>query len=145
MLENKYPRSFDFKKWVLETPAKELKNLYDAGQCDLYFDFDIREKKGKEALSYNFFIHSRQTEQQKLLEYESAKQAIIYITTTISRFSKSDKGYVKRVVNAVQLHPEIAVQVAQKIQKKFEQYIDKPAKQIGAIIRVCLMEDFGIE
>ena len=46
MLENKYPRSFDFKKWVLETPAKELKNLYDAGQCDLYFDFDIREKKG---------------------------------------------------------------------------------------------------
>ena len=76
---------------------------------------------------------------------KSAKQAIIYITTTISRFSKSDKGYVKRVVNAVQLHPEIAVQVAQKIQKKFEQYIDKPAKQIGAIIRVCLMEDFGIE
>ena len=44
MLENKYPRSFDFKEWVLETPAKELKNLYDAGQCDLYFDFDIREK-----------------------------------------------------------------------------------------------------
>ena len=26
-----------------------------------------------------------------------------------------------------------------------KQYIDKPAKQIGAIIRVCLMEDFGIE
>jgi repA len=52
---------------------------------------------------------------------------------------------VKRVVNAIQLHLEIAVQVAQKIQKKFEQYIDKPAKQIGAIIRVCLMEDFGIE
>jgi uncharacterized C2H2 Zn-finger protein len=58
---------------------------------------------------------------------------------------KNDKGYVKRVVNAIQLHLEIAVQVAQKIQKKFEQYIDKPAKQIGAIIRVCLMEDFGIE
>lgn len=47
MLENKYPRSFDFKKWVLETPAKELKSLYDAGQCDLYFDFDIRERKVK--------------------------------------------------------------------------------------------------
>ncbi|MCS3337044.1 hypothetical protein NXU97_27650 [Bacteroides xylanisolvens] len=75
------------------------------------------------------------------MEYESAKQAIIYITTL--EVLKSDKGYVKRVVNAVQLHPEIAVQVAQKT-KEAEQYIDKPAKQIGAIIRVCLMEDFGI-
>ena len=44
------------------------------------------------------YKRQRQTEQQKLWEYESAKQAIIYITTTISRFSKSDKGYVKRVV-----------------------------------------------
>ena len=133
------------KRRVLDDPQKELRELYNAGQCDLYFEFEPKSYKGKEVTEYKFYVYTRQTEQQKLLEYESAKQAIIYITTTISRFSKSDKGYVKRVVNAVQLHPEIAVQVAQKIQKKFEQYIDKPAKQIGAIIRVCLMEDFGIE
>ena len=145
MLEKKYKRGCDFKRRVLDDPQKELWELYNAGQCDLYFEFEPKSYKGKEVTEYKFYVYTRQTEQQKLLEYESAKQAIIYITTTISRFSKSDKGYVKRVVNAVQLHPEIAVQVAQKIQKKFEQYIDKPAKQIGAIIRVCLMEDFGIE
>lgn len=145
MLEKKYKRGCDFKRRVLDDPQKELRELYNAGQCDLYFEFEPKSYKGKEVTEYKFYVYTRQTEQQKLLEYESAKQAIIYITTTISRFSKSDKGYVKRVVNAVQLHPEIAVQVAQKIQKKFEQYIDKPAKQIGAIIRVCLMEDFGIE
>lgn len=145
MLENKYPRSYDFKKWVLETPAKELRTLYDEGQCDLYFEFEAREKKGKEVVSYNFYIYTRQTEKQKQIDYDNAQQAIIYITSTISRYSKSDKGYIKRVVTAIQLRPEIAVQVAQKIQKKFEQYVDRPAKQIGAILRVCLMEDFGIE
>lgn len=145
MLENKYPRSFDFKKWVLETPAKELKKLYDAGQCDLYFEFEPKSREGKEVIEYKFYVRTRENERKTQLEYESVKQAIIYIGNTLSMFSKGDKGYVRRVVNAMQLRPEIAVQVAQKIQKKYNQYIDKPARQIGAIIRVCLMEDFGIE
>ena len=68
------------------------------------------------------------------MEYESAKQAIIYITTTISRFSKSDKGYVKRSERRT-VTPGNSRTGGAKIQKKFEQYIDKPAKQIGAIIR----------
>ncbi|MCS3152311.1 hypothetical protein NXX77_00050 [Phocaeicola dorei] len=83
----------------------------------IYTSSSAKSYKGKEVTEYKFYVYTRQTKQQKLLEYESAKQTIIYITTTISRFSKSDKGYVKRVVNAVQLHPEIAVQVAQKIQR----------------------------
>lgn len=107
---------------VLDDPQKELRELYNTGLCDLYFEFEPKTYKSKEA-------------QNRLLS----------IYRPPFKVFKNDKGYVKRVVNAIQLHLEIAVQVAQKIQKKFEQYIDKPAKQIGAIIRVCLMEDFGIE
>ena len=53
----------------------------------------LRSLRTEVTEEYNQSVYTRQTEQQKLLEYESAKQAIIYITTTISRFSKSDKGY----------------------------------------------------
>ena len=68
-----------FKRRVLDDPQKELRELYNAGQCDLYFEFEPKSYKGKEVTEYKFYVYTRQTEQQKLLEYESAKQAIIYI------------------------------------------------------------------
>ena len=42
------------------------------------FEFEPKSYKGKEVTEYKFYVYTRQTEQQKLLEYESAKQAILH-------------------------------------------------------------------
>ena len=82
MLEKKYKRGCDFKRRVLDDPQKELRELYNAGQCDLYFEFEPKSYKGKEVTEYKFYVYTRQTEQQKLLEYESANQNEVYMLLT---------------------------------------------------------------
>ena len=49
MLENKYKRGCDFKRRVLDDPQKELRELYNTGLCDLYFEFEPKTYKSKEA------------------------------------------------------------------------------------------------
>lgn len=62
--------------------------------------------------------------------------------TILNPLFKKDKEYVNRIVNELRLKPEIAFQVVQKINEKIKKY---SVKDLPAIIRFVLDEDFSIK
>ena len=141
MLENKYANIAHFKQKVLDVAQKEIKELYDQGQCDLWFEYAVKDTDKRKILSYFFFVHTKEEEQQKL-DYQSITACIQKISSILSSFFPRDKKFVKRVIQEIQLRPDIAMEIAEKLDKKVMDY-DK--KDIPPIIRFVLSEDYGIK
>ena len=61
MLDGKYQKDAHLRKFVFDVAQKELKELYDKGQCDLCFDYkpDEATKVGKKYTRYWIYIHTR--------------------------------------------------------------------------------------
>lgn len=141
MLEDKYPNIAHFKQYVLDVAQKELKSLYDKGQCDLWFDYAVKDTEKRKVLSYFFFVHTKEEEQTKV-DYQSVNTCLQRITTILGVFFPRDKKYIKRVIQEVQLRPDIAMELVEKLDKKVMDY-DK--KEIPPIIRFVLNSDYGIK
>lgn len=139
MLENKYPNSADFKKKVLDVAQKELKEAYDKGQADLYFDYQVKDKQGRKVLSWLFSIHTKEDEQK--VDYRVVGECVRQIHSILTTFFSRDSKYVKRVIAAVNLRPDIAMELTGKMQKKVNDY---SRKEIAPIIRYVLREDYNI-
>jgi hypothetical protein len=63
MLEEKYNRYALLNERVLQVAKRELKELYDLGQCDVYFEFTENAKATVEMLRFKLFrkkCHERQ-------------------------------------------------------------------------------------
>lgn len=141
MLEGKYPNIAHFKQYVLDVAQKEIKDLYDKGQCDLWFDYAVKDTEKRKVLSYFFFVHTKEEEQTKV-DYQSVNTCLQRITTILGVFFPRDKKYIKRVIQEVQLRPDIAMELVEKLDKKVMDY-DK--KEIPPIIRYVLNSDYGIK
>lgn len=128
-----------FRERVLDPALKEIKELYDDNQSDLYFDYREKDKKGKKVLSIGFRVITRERENAK--EY-NPDDAVFFIRTNLAPKFKKDKKYVERIVKFVQLNPSFAFSLVSKLSEKMQEY--KPSEQ-PAIIRYVLAEDFGIK
>ena len=142
MLEDKkgYDNSSNFKTKVLDVAQKELKEAYDNGQSDLYFDYQVKDKQGRKILSWFFFIHTKDEEQKT--DYKTVGECIRQIHNILTTFFPRDSKYIKRVIAAVNLRPDIAMELTEKMQKKVNDY---SRKEIAPIIRYVLREDYNIE
>ena len=141
MLENKYPNGNNFKQKVLDVAQKEIKDLYDKGQCDLWFEYAVKDTDKRKVLSYFFFVHTKEDEQNKV-DYQSVTTCLQRISSILNAFFPRDKKYIKRVIQEVQLRPDIAMELVEKLDKKVMDY-DK--KEIPPIIRYVLNADYEIK
>ena len=140
------PKSYEdyslLKARVLKVAQKEIKEMYDSGECDLFFDFkEQNNKKGKKVMTIDFFVTTKEGEQNKITNY-SPDDAIFFIKTYIAPKFKRDKKYIERIISAIQLKPDISNAFVEKVQEKIGKY--DPREQ-PAIIRYVLNEDFGIK
>lgn len=137
------PESYEnfglFKVRVLEPARKEIKALYDSNECDLYFEYNDKEKKGKKVLSVGFRVVTR--EREKGGQY-NPDDAVFFIRTTLAPRFKRDKKFVERIVRFVQLNPSFGFTLVSKLSEKMQKYAHK---EQPAIIRYVLAEDFGIK
>lgn len=137
------PKSYqDFgqlKKRVLEPAKAEIKALYDDEACDLYFDYKIKEKKGKKVVAISFYVITREREIKK--NY-SPDDAIFFVRTNLAPIFRRDKKFVDKIVNAIRLNPDISYAIVSKLNEKIVKY---PQKELAAIIRYVLNEDFSIK
>jgi len=140
-LENKksYQNIAQIKRDILEVAKKELKELYDIGQCDLYFDYKPKDKQGKKILSFFFTVHIK--EDETTVDYKAVEKYISRIKEILSAFFPKDKNYIKRVIAAVKLKPNSAMDILDKMETKV---LDYPKNEIPPILRFVLKEDFGI-
>lgn len=140
MIKDKYKLNTDFKRRVLDTAQKELQELYEANQSELYFTYSEKAKEGKRVTEYWFEIHNRDKKMQAIsndLFLAHGRRTLEIIGT----FIKKDKEYLKRVAKWLEENPNRAMELHEKLENKVLNY-DK--KGIAPIIRYVLKMDFGI-
>jgi plasmid replication initiation protein len=140
MLEDKYPNSADLKSRVIDLAQKELKTAFDNNQCDLWFEYMTKETQGRKILSWTFLVHVK--DEEKTTDYQTVGECLQKIHQILTLFFPRDKKFVKRAATAVQLRPDIAIELVAKMNKKVTDY---PKQDIPPILRYVLMEDYGIK
>ena len=138
-LEDKYPNTAHLRQFVIDVAQTELKELYDKGECDLWFDYRVKDTKGRKILSYFFQIHTK--EDERSVDYNNAMQVVAGIRDLISPFFLRDKKFVTRVITAVQLNPAIGKDLLDKLRSKINDY---SREEIAPIFRFILREDYNI-
>jgi plasmid replication initiation protein len=104
-LNSEYARYASFKTYVLDVAHKEIKALYDKGQCDLYFEYS-ENKNGRSVHSLNFKIISSKTENTMSLQdvdYAIRTELSILFET---RSRPKNEAFVGEVMNLLRLNPE---------------------------------------
>lgn len=137
-----YENTAEIKRSILDVAQKELQELFEAGQSDLYFTYRVKDSNKRKILSYWFDIHTRETEEQKKIHFETTQAQIRRIMEICTTFIKRDEKYLNRVLKYLHLYPNLAAEVLGKLHKKVNDY---PRKEIPAIIRYVLREDYGIK
>ncbi len=138
----KYSNSNDFKRYILNTAQAELKQLFDVGQCDLYFDYKVKDVDGKRELSYTFQIYTKKSiEQENNLRVELINNSA-HFSRYIEELYPRDKKFVKRVAAALPRHPQ-AVEI---LNKMWEIMTDNEFTKTDRtkLIRWKLKKDYGI-
>lgn len=144
MLDGKYQKDAHLRKFVFDVAQKELKELYDKGQCDLCFDYkpDEATKVGKKYTRYWIYIHTKETDQYQEQTFKEAQQQALYIYKVCLSVFKRDKKYCQRVYQWLELHPD-------KIQDMFDKVTrwqkDYKGADLAKIIRFAFKEDFRLQ
>jgi len=136
--EEKLKKYADFRINVVEVAYKELKEAFDEGICDLYFEWNVCSKEGKKVVALEFIVKT--VEKQKQIQY-SLEDYKVFIRAELSSYIPKDKKYHERVMSAIGSNYEMAEQMAEKLTKLKNRYsrADYPK-----VIRFALQEDFGI-
>jgi plasmid replication initiation protein len=139
-LGDKYPRYALVKSYIIEPAFKELKAMYEDGQCDLYFTYK-EEKVGRTVERINFFVKTTKGEEKETLKPDDY---IYFIRTWLSSWLKVDKRprnkvWIGEVVSHLQRTPERLPECYEKlvwIQK------NKPAVDWAPYARFVIDEEF---
>lgn len=135
-----YQNTNNFKTKVLDVAQREIQELFEKGQCDLYFTYRVKETKGRKILSYYFDIHTKDATDE--INYITTDAQIKRILEIVQSFIKNDEKYYKRIKTALQLTPNIASDVLDKLNNKV---LDYSKSDLAPIIRYVLREDYGIK
>lgn len=116
MLEEKYNRYALLNERVLQVAKRELKELYDLGQCDVYFEF-TEERKGRtvEMLRFKLFRKNAmnvKTTNDLLLELIPLFQSLFETSSK----PKND-SFVKEVLLQLQKYPNLIEPLNKRIKE----------------------------
>lgn len=139
-LENKYERALDFNTKVVYKAQKELKAAYEAGQCDLYFDVNVKGR-GKD-MHYDFKIRTKEQSEAQKKAFEDIRQRWLFIQQELMAIYPKDPKFVQRVMKELDFNPNLVDQVFAKVQKA---KAGLSGSDLAKLLRYILKEDFGLE
>lgn len=136
-LEDKYKMYASLNEKVLQVAKKELKALYDIGQCDVYFEFsEERNGRSVETLRFKLFRKNSmnvKTTHDMLLELIPVFRSL-YNT---DKMPKND-AFVNNVLIQLQKHPDLI----EPLNKRIKEIVSTGIKEdTPKYIRFILNED----
>lgn len=142
MLENKYLQMVHLKNNVLEIARKEIKDAYDKGSCDIYFDysFDEKTKIGKQYTRIHFKVFNREAKEVKIESLDTLKKLI---RETVKPLFKTDASYTTSIITYAEQNPDAIDNLLSKI-SRIALDADKLPTDKAKLIRTILKADFGI-
>ena len=111
MLEEKYPRYSQIKDKVLDFAYREIKELYDAGRCNLYFEY--REERGNRRVEkLHFYVYSRKTKAGD----KSSIEHLTFINQSLNAWLDADnrphnKEWISGVIAHVKRQPRLTARL----------------------------------
>lgn len=128
---------------VFDVAKKELRELFDLGQCDLFFDYSPKEKEGKKVTEWWFIIHTKETENYKeFIDAHKAEIQLKEIEQILKDYFPSDKKFRDRVLRIFVLDASKIEEVHTKFIAKIKKY---PEEDLPKILRTVLWQDFKIK
>lgn len=144
MVEDKYESDYKMRKYVFDVAQKELRELYDKGECNICFEYspDESTKVGKKYTRYWFFIHTKESDKYQQENFKQTQQKALYIYKRALATFKRDRKYCQRIYDHMSMNPD-------KVQRMFDKVTKWETKYRGTdlarIMRFALEEDFGIK
>lgn len=143
MIEDKYAKDAEMRKYVFDVAQKELKDLYDKGECDLWFEYrpDEGTKVGKRYTRYWFDIHTKESDRNQAETIKQTQQQALYIYKLALSIFKRDKKFCQRIYNAMNISPDKVQEIFDKATRLQKDY---KGADLAKIFRYVLNNDFGI-
>lgn len=140
LLGDSYPRYALLKSKVINPAYKELKRLYEAGQCDLCFNYS-EDKEGRTVKGLKISIVSR--DKQESLKVDDY---LYYIKTWLSSWlltaqKPKNKAWVDGVIKHLQKNPDLIPKLFARLKKLQD---DEPSRNLAPLARYIIEEDFLI-
>jgi len=137
------------KMRIIDVAQKELKDLYDKKQSEIFFTYDVKQGgRGNKVLRYNFTIiwsgkGKLNNAQAKDLEFVSLNLCKLMIDNVAPKYKKANRLFMDKAL----AHLISSAQLV-KFSDRLERFIKKnssiSAEQQGCLIRYILEEDFGV-
>lgn len=139
-LEDAYKQNQDFKRYVIDVAEKELKETFENGQCDLWFE-TMKEGRGK-ATKYTFKIHTRNNVEKPEENAKLLLQKTKFVYRIMLANFKKDPKFSKRVYDWVNFHIERVDEMLSKLERIEKKY---QKSERAPIIRFMLEQDFRLK
>ena len=138
MLENKYRLLADFKRNVIDKAYKELKEAYDNGQCDLWFEYN-QSGRGDNA-DFTFIIHTKDQTQAQQKEFKELREMSYHIYMTLLSIFPKDTKFCEKCWKHLDFYPDRIEPLYGKLERIVKNY--PKGKDRAKVTRYMLNEDF---
>lgn len=140
LLEKKYSRYAQIKMYVIDVAHKELKSLYEAGNCDLYFNYS-EDKSGRTVNGLKIVIISRERQPEAL----KIDDLVYYIRTWLMSWLNAankpkNKAWIDKVIKHLQKNPDQLPKLYDRLVRMQEK---ETATSYAAFARY-LIEDYNV-
>lgn len=135
-----YPLLADFKRRIIDKACKELKEFYDAGQCDLWFEY-CQSGKGEKA-EFNFIIHTQEATQAQQKQFKELRAMAYDAYKILLSIFPKDTNFCEKCWKHLDFHPEKIEPLYGKLERIISNY-PKGADR-AKVTRYMLLEDFDM-
>lgn len=136
-LEDKYSRYALFKNRVIEVAYKELKELYETGQCDVYFEYS-EERNGRTVETLRFKL-IRKNELNVKTTHDMLLELIpVFEKLYQTKKQPKNESFIKKVIILLQKYPNLIEPLYTRIRDILKEGVKEDTARY---IRFILNED----
>lgn len=138
VLEDSYPLLTDFKRRVIDKAQLELKEAYDNGQCDLWFEYG-QTGKGEKA-EFKFIIHTKEATKAQQKQFKELREMSYYIYKTLLSIFPRDAKFCEKCWHHMDMYPDKIQPLYGKLERILKNY--PKGSDRAKVTRYMLAEDF---
>lgn len=139
LLGDSYPRYALLKSKIIEPAYKELRSLYESGQCDLCFNYS-EDKAGRTVLGLKIAIVTKEKHEEQL----KVEDCLYYVKQWLNAWfltakKPKNKAWVDDVIKQLQRNPDLIPKLYNRLKKLQDK---EPSSNFAPLARHIIEEDY---
>lgn len=138
-LDNKYIRYASLKKYVIDVARDELKDLYQKGECDTYFEYsELKKGRSVDSLKIKVISLKKGEETLSLTDIDYFVRTQLHFLFKTKEKAKN-KEFIDEVMTALRIEPEKLQHCYKRLQRVLN---DIPPSDQAKYMRFIIKEDY---